>query len=117
VKFVGGKCEEVKSCFSFSFHWLANNGTFQGPLRNGTFQGPLNNGTFQRPPNNGTFQRPPNNETFHWPPTNGTFFHLFPSPSLEEDEFRSFGALFPGHNFQFKYLEYWFPQPYLKGEK
>jgi hypothetical protein len=35
VKFVGGKWEEVKKCFSFSFffsfHWPSNIGTFQGP--------------------------------------------------------------------------------------
>jgi hypothetical protein len=30
--FLGGKWEEVKMCFSFSFHWPPSIGTFPWPL-------------------------------------------------------------------------------------
>jgi hypothetical protein len=44
----------------------------------------------------------------HWV---GIFLHLFPSPSFEKDEFKSFGVLFPEDNFQFKSWKYLFPWP------
>jgi hypothetical protein len=63
-----GKWEEVKMCFSFTFHWAPNIGTFHWAPNIGAFQGPPNIGTFHWAPNIGAFQGPPNIGTFHWPP-------------------------------------------------
>ncbi len=92
VKFIGGKWEEGKRCFSFSFHW------------------PPNNGTFQRPPSNGTFQGPPSIGTFHWPLS----WDLFSLPSFSfslRRRIQIIEALFLRNNFQFKSWKYLFPQP------
>jgi hypothetical protein len=120
-----GKWKEVKRCFSFSFHWPLNIGTFQGPLSIGTFHWPLNIGTFQGPPSNGTFQGPPNNGTFqgpsnirtiHWPPS-WDFPSLLSFSFSLKGKFRSFGAFLSGHNFRFESWEYLFPQPSGTGEE
>ncbi len=93
-----GKWEEVKQCFSFSFHWPPNIETFQGPLSIGIFHWSLNI------------------ETFHWPPS----WDFFSPPSFSfslKGEFESFGALFFKHNFQFEFWKYLFLQPSLGRKK
>ncbi len=86
---LGEKWEEIKRCFSFSFHW------------------PLNIGTFHWPPNIGTFHWPLN-----WDLSSSPFFSF----SLK-GVFKSFGTLFFGHNFQFESWEYLFLQPSLRKEE
>ncbi len=98
-------------CFSFSFHWPSNIGTFQGPPNIRIFQRPLSIGTFHWPPSTRTFQGSQNIGTFHWPPSTKTFqgpqsigtFHWPPSSNLLsppsfsfslKGKFESFGVLF-----------------------
>ncbi len=104
---LGGKWEEVKRCFSFSFHWPPNIGTLQGPP---------NIETFHWPPSIATFHWPPGIGTFHWPPS----WDLPSPPSFYfslEGEFGSFGAFYFGNNFWFESWEYLFLQPSLGGEE
>ncbi len=95
---LGGKWEEVKRCFSFSFHWPPSIGTSQGP------------------PNIGTFQGPPSIGTFHWPPS-----WDLPSPLsfsfFLKGGFGSFEFIFFENNFQFESWEYFFVQPSLGNEE
>jgi hypothetical protein len=95
---LGGKWEEVKRCFSFSFHWPPSIRAFHWPPRIRTFQGPPNNGTFQGP------------LSWDLPSTPSFSFSL-------KGKFGSFGVLFFWHNFRLKSWKYLFSQPSLGGEE
>ncbi len=81
---LGGKWEDMRRwfSFSFSFHWSPSIGTFQGS---------------------------PNIGTFHWPPSWDLPSHFSFSFSLK-CKFKSFGAFFSRHNFQFESWKYLFIQ-------
>ncbi len=128
---LGGKWEEVKRGFSFTFHWPPSMEPSIGhqawniPLatKHGTFHWPL---SLKHSIGHQAWNLPlaTKLETFHWPSSmeHSIGHQVLDLPSLPcsfslKDEFGSLGTLsFPRHNFQFN-IEYLFSQAFWGGKE